>query len=96
MIFNVANLALLPLALSAPLLAPRTSTIIPGKYLVVLKSSKASTSGIISGLTEGPLKKIVHHHTYELGAFKGFAATLTDAEVKTLKADNQVRVLKSQ
>jgi hypothetical protein len=90
MFFNVAALSLLPLALGAPLLAPRTGTTVPGKYLVVLKPSKASTAGIMSSLSEGALAGVTQHHTYELGDFKGFAATLTDAQVEALKADDQV------
>jgi len=93
MIFNIANLAafgLLPLALGAPVVTPRSRTTIPGKYLVVLKSETAS-AGIMSSLAGGAVSGIPQHHVYELGQFKGFAASLTAAQVNALKADSQVR-----
>jgi hypothetical protein len=96
MFFNVAALSLLPLALGAPLLAPRTSTTIPGKYLVVLKPTEASTAGVMSTLPQKAMAGIIHHHTYELGEFKGFAATLTEEQVEALKADDRVRFSENQ
>jgi hypothetical protein len=93
MFFNVAALGLLPLALGAPLLTPRGGTTIPGKYLVVLKS-ETKTAGIMSSLAGGALAGITQHHTYDLGDFKGFSASLTDAQVEALQADNQVRLLR--
>jgi hypothetical protein len=90
MFFNVAALGLLPLAFGAPLLTPRDGTTIPSKYLVVLKPTQISTAGIMSNLAGGAMAGVVRHHTYELGDFKGFSATLTDAQVAALKADEQV------
>jgi hypothetical protein len=91
MFFNLATLGLLPLALGAPLLTPRDGTAIPGKYVVVLKPNAARVSGVLSNLAAGAVGQIQHEHVYELGNFKGFSASLTDAQVTALKADSQVR-----
>lgn len=91
MFFNLATLGLLPLALGAPLLTPRDGTVIPGKYLVVLKPNSAKVSGILSNLAAGAVGQIEQKHVYELGSFKGFSASLSDAQVTALKADPQVR-----
>jgi hypothetical protein len=96
MLFNVAAFALLPLVLSAPLLAPSTNTTTTGKYVVVLKPSKISALSLLSLVLKGPLKDILQQHTYELGDFKGFSATLTATQVKTLKALDLVRILQKQ
>ncbi|KAF2850134.1 subtilisin-like protein [Plenodomus tracheiphilus IPT5] len=80
-------LALLPLTLAAPApLAPRDGTPIPGKYIVKLKST--STKGqtipqIISGVLDQV--KAEAQHTYNIGNFAGFAASMSDATVKAVR-----------
>ncbi|KAF2423643.1 subtilisin-like protein [Tothia fuscella] len=97
MLFNLATVGLLPFALGAPLLEQRDGQTIPGKYLVVLKpGSVASRSpGILSNLANGAIANVHQDHTYSVGDFKGFAASLTDVQVEALKADSQVAYLEA-
>jgi hypothetical protein len=98
MFFNVAALAaftLLPLALSAPVVTPRTDIIPANKYLVVLKPSRIPLLNIVTSLLTGLLSEIVQDHVYDLGDFKGFSALLTDAQVELMNAFDQVRIPKT-
>jgi hypothetical protein len=72
-------LALLPVALAAPLLTPRAGTVIKDRYIVKLKDSAISTASNIalSLLPNAPA------HVYNLGNFRGFAAEF-DATVLSL------------
>jgi hypothetical protein len=78
MFSKLAALSLLPLAFAAP--APEAKT----KYIVVMKpgASTASVTPSIEGVTAT--------HSYNIGAFQGFAADLTSAHVDTLKSHPNV------
>lgn len=75
-------LALLPLALGAPVLTPRAGQVIPGKYIVKFKDSEFTTAveGAIGLLKKAPA------HVYGFGKFKGFAAEMSDDMVKRISA----------
>ncbi|KAI5459214.1 cephalosporin C acetylhydrolase [Mariannaea sp. PMI_226] len=89
-------LALLPLALAAPakraspapLIKPHDAELIEGKFIVKLTDGLkiAASSNTVSRAA----KKAAH--TYS-GAFHGFAASLTDAEVKALLNDPDVEYI---
>ncbi|KAF2468473.1 subtilisin-like serine protease-like protein PR1A [Lindgomyces ingoldianus] len=74
-------LALLPYALAAPVITPRGSTIIPGKYIVKMKAgaSKASLEEAKALLAHSP------DHEYGFGSFSGFAGKISDATVANLQ-----------
>jgi len=75
-------LALLPLALGAPVVTPRAGQIIPGKYIVKFKDAEVTTAveSAIGLLEKAPA------HVYGFGKFKGFAAEMNDAMVKKIAA----------
>lgn len=80
-------LALLPLALGAPVVTPRAGQIIPGKYIVKFKDAEVTTAveSAIGLLEKAPA------HVYGFGKFKGFAAEMNDAMVKKIAALPNVR-----
>ncbi|KAF2203614.1 subtilisin-like serine protease-like protein PR1A [Delitschia confertaspora ATCC 74209] len=75
-------LAVLPLALGAPVITPRAGTVIPGKYIVKMKNEVAQDilEHAISLLQKQP------EHIYGFGSYKGFAGELSDAVVKIISA----------
>ncbi|KAK3353850.1 peptidase S8/S53 domain-containing protein [Lasiosphaeria hispida] len=83
MLYTSAVLALLPLALAAPttsgpidkrapILQARTGQVVPGKYIVKLKSS-ASDAALTAAVAK--LGKTKANHIFR-GKFKGFASTI--------------------
>lgn len=80
-------LAAVPLALAAPIIAPRdpAAKIIPGKYIVVLKESTALQSHISSFLAG-----VVPDHTYNMAGFKGYALSASDEQLEQLKSHDDV------
>lgn len=80
-------LALLPVALAAPLVKVKRDDVIEGKYIVKLV-------GDISTFAEDELKNSLTatpDHEYTLPGFRGFAGSLSDQEVAQLQASSQVR-----
>lgn len=90
-------LALLPMAMAAPstspmkrespapVLVPRGAELIEGKYIVRMKKDS------ITAAVAGAVSKIASDADYTYtNKFKGFAATLTDEEVKELQKDPNV------
>ncbi|KAF2203617.1 subtilisin-like protein [Delitschia confertaspora ATCC 74209] len=75
-------LALLPFALAAPVITPRNTQVIPGKYIVKLKTS-ASDANLDEALA---LLPTAPEHKYKFGGFNGFAGKISDAAVKKLQA----------
>ncbi|KAF2840346.1 secreted protein 2 [Patellaria atrata CBS 101060] len=75
-------LAALPLALAAPVITPRAGQIIPGKYIVKMKSNAAQeiVDRALAMLDNGA------DHKYEFGSFRGFSATIPDAVLKLMQA----------
>jgi hypothetical protein len=75
-------LALLPVALAAPLLTPRAGTVIKDRYIVKFKDSEMSTASdaAMSLLPKAPA------HVYNLGKFKGFAAEFNTEVLSKLQA----------
>lgn len=74
-------LAALPLtAFAAPIITPRAGVIIPGKYIIKLKSDAAQD------LLEGALKLLKNgpDDVFSFGKFKGFSASLSDDLVEIL------------
>jgi subtilisin family serine protease len=74
-------LAALPLtALAAPVITPRAGAIIPGKYIIKLKSDAAQE------ILEGALKLLNKDpdNVFTFGKFKGFSASLSDDIVDIL------------
>lgn len=89
-------LAFLPLALAAPanhgpidkrapIIEARAGHVVPGKYIVKLKS----------GASDAALNKVVNRvkgktdYVYK-SAFKGFAGKITDAELDAIRASEDV------
>lgn len=79
-------LALLPSAFAAPLIIPRDTTLIPGKYIVKMKSdaSKADLDEAKALLANSP------DHEYEFGGFNGFAGSVSATTVSKLQDLNAV------
>jgi hypothetical protein len=77
-----ALLALVPLAIAAPVLTPREGTVVPNRYIVKFKDAEISTAVdlAISLLPKAP------RHVYSFGKFKGFAAEFDESVLKTIKA----------
>jgi len=73
-------LALLPYVLAAPVITPRDSAIIPGKYIVKMKAgtSKANLDAAKALLANAP------EHEYGFGGFSGFAGKISDATIAKL------------
>lgn len=93
MISIISALALLPFAFGAPLLEQRNGAAIPGKYFVILKpETGAVTASIMSDLAGGALAGVNREHTYNIGSFNGFAASLTNEQITALKSDSRVSV----
>lgn len=75
----------LPMALAAPIIAPsEDAEIIPGKFIVVMKPSTSnllfqSTITSVTGLLGGAPSA-----TYNMGSFKGFAVSASDALIQTV------------
>ncbi|KAI9897998.1 hypothetical protein N3K66_006358 [Trichothecium roseum] len=93
---SAALLALLPLALAAPstaakrdspapVMVPRNSELVEGKYIVRMKkdSPKTAVSSAVSKIAASA------DYTYASG-FSGFAASLSKEELKSLQNDPQV------
>jgi hypothetical protein len=72
--------ALLPLALSAPVIRPRAGQAIPGKYIVKMKNDA------LEDIVEQALKFLSKSpdHVYGFGKYKGFAAEMADDIVELL------------
>lgn len=88
--------ALLPLSLaapskrasSAPLLVPRNSQAIEGKYIVRFKEGKSST---VSSAVSSAISSISADADYTYStSFAGFAASLSDEEVEKLRNNPDV------
>ena len=91
-------LALVPLALAAPsavkrdapapVLAPRDAKLVPGKYIVKFKKDSVSTA------VSSAIQSIAASADYTYAKhFNGFAASLTDAEIKKLRDDPNVEYI---
>jgi hypothetical protein len=74
-------LALLPYVIAAPIITPRGSAIIPGKYIVKMKAgaSKANFDAAKALLANSP------QYEYGFGGFTGFAGKISDATVTKLQ-----------
>lgn len=86
-----ALLTLLPLTLAAPLINVRRQDAIAGKYIVKYK-------GDMSTLAEDEIKsnlKDKPDFEYSLPGFRGFAGSLSDAELAQLKSSNAVCLSRS-
>lgn len=72
--------AVLPLALGAPILAPRAGQAIPGKWIVKMKSEALQdiVEEALAFLDKEPA------HKYSFGKYKGFAAEMKDDIVKLI------------
>jgi hypothetical protein len=92
----LAAAAALPLVLAAPLLGRRGASVIPDKYIVVLKKGGTHTGSTFHTLAGGAIKDVQMNHKYEIGSFKGFAATLNNAQLKALQSDKNVRSSRSR
>ena len=87
-------LTLLPLVLAlpasdtasstAPVIVPTEGAIIPGKYVVKLKSAPGIHLSAISLLENLPI------HVYDFGNFRGFAADIRPEVVDRLKRNPDV------
>jgi hypothetical protein len=74
--------ALLPLALAvAPVIQPRAAQHIPGNYIVKLKEGapKSKLQDTIRQLS------VQAKHVYQMGGFKGFAATLSPQALEIVR-----------
>ncbi|KAF2193522.1 subtilisin-like serine protease-like protein PR1A [Zopfia rhizophila CBS 207.26] len=82
-------LALLPYALAAPVITPRESNIIPGKYIVKMKAeaSKENLDEAVALLQKSP------EHKYSFGGFNGFAGEIADATVEKLQKFDAVEYI---
>ncbi|RYP12496.1 hypothetical protein DL765_007295 [Monosporascus sp. GIB2] len=92
-------LALLPLAMAAPggvkrdsrapLVKPRGAELVEGKYIVKMKDtiSAASVDSAIASVAADA------DYVYKNGKFRGFASSLTDAEVEALQNDPNVEFI---
>ncbi|KAF1977475.1 subtilisin-like serine protease-like protein PR1A [Bimuria novae-zelandiae CBS 107.79] len=79
-------LAFAPAVLAAPLIEQRNP--IPGKYIVKLKTDTIASMGSVKAkLAETP------EHEFTMNGFTGFAGTLSDAELATLKASSAVEYI---
>lgn len=82
---KLSYLLALPLAWAAPILTPQAGAeIIPGKFIVVMKDSTSdallqSTITSVTGLL-GAQPRFV----YNLGTFKGFSVSASDALIQTV------------
>lgn len=83
-------LALLPLALGAPVITPRAGQVIPGKYIVKLKNDA------LQDIVDEALKLLTKDpdHVYGFGNYKGFAAEMADDIVELVSALPGVRFYK--
>jgi Peptidase inhibitor I9 len=90
-----AALTALPLILAAPL-AERAEAVGPNKYIVVLKSTAPApikgTVGLPNKLAGNVLANVNKEHIYDVGNFKGYSATLNDAQIAALRLDPNVSV----
>ncbi|OCK80105.1 subtilisin-like serine protease-like protein PR1A [Lepidopterella palustris CBS 459.81] len=75
-------LPVLPLAFAAPILTPRAGQVIPGKYIIKMKSDAAQE------LLDEALSflECEADHVYGFGDFKGFAGQLSDSLVQLIAA----------
>ncbi|KAF1808170.1 subtilisin-like protein [Eremomyces bilateralis CBS 781.70] len=75
-----AVLALLPLALGAPVIIPRAGQLIPGKWIVKMKDDVAGEilQEALNFLSVEP------DHIYGIGSYQGFSSTIDDAIVDLL------------
>ena len=85
--------AALPLVLAAPLLSRRGANVVPDKYIVVMKKGGTHSASTFHTLGGGAIKNVQMDHKYEIGTFKGFAATLNNAQLKALQSDKNVSAL---
>jgi len=77
--------ALLPVALAAPLITPRAGQVIEGRYIVKMKEVlgpeiSAVLNSMVSLLPQPPA------HVYALPNFKGFAAEFDDLTLNLFKS----------
>jgi subtilisin family serine protease len=76
-------LALLPVAIAAPVLTPRAGTVIPNRYIVKFKESDFATAAVDAAMALLPKAPA---HVYGFGKFRGFAAEFDDTVLNLLKA----------
>lgn len=88
--------ATLPLVLAAPLLDRRNTNVVPGKYIVVMKKGGVQAASSFNTLAGGAIKNVNIDHKYNIGTFKGFSATLSDAQLNALQADKNVGSLQQK
>ena len=79
----------MPLTLAAPIITPRAGSIIPGKYIVKMKSDAAQD------VLEAALKLLKKDpdNVFAFGKFKGFSGELSDAVVQLISKLPGVRAL---
>jgi subtilisin family serine protease len=73
-------LALLPLAFGAPIITPRAGQVIPGKYIIKLKSDVATA---VADKVHDLLEK-EPEHTWDFGGFSGFGVEVSDKIIKLI------------
>jgi subtilisin family serine protease len=76
-------LALLPVAIAAPVLTPRAGTVIPNRYIVKFKESDVATAAVNAAMSLLPKAPA---HIYDFGKFRGFAAEFDDTVLNLIKA----------
>lgn len=79
-------------ALAAPLLqVEQDATVVPGQYIIKFKHDGSAVSATaMQALTQSISK--APKFTYSFSGFQGFAGTLSDTELATLKASDYVRI----
>ncbi|KAF2739732.1 subtilisin-like serine protease-like protein PR1A [Polyplosphaeria fusca] len=82
-------LALLPYALGAPLITPRGSALVPGKYIVKFNAgvAKEKIDEAKALLANSP------DHEYDFGGFTGFAGSISSTTVSKLQALDAVEYI---
>jgi hypothetical protein len=88
-------LAALPLVFAAPTAQKATRSGVrgpkPDSYMVVLKKTEiASTSEALASIAGGIVSSVDKAHVYDHGNFKGFAGSLSGAQVNAIKNDPRV------
>lgn len=88
-----ALLALLPLVAAAPhkrapLHIPRDVELIEGKYIVKMKAPEEGS--VSAQMVDESVKEIVDHADFTYDTIGGFASSLTEEEIETLRSDPNV------
>ena len=89
---KISYILALPVAFAAPIISlGRDAEIIPGKYIVVLKPSTSSALLQTTLTSVTGLLGARPQHVYDLGSFKGFSVSATEALIQTVANIGAVR-----